>query len=161
MKKPTALEAIRVVHFTDEHVFDPLGAREELSEREYNDARNHLLEICQKHGKAGPLDFDDDESDEDKLEDIDEDFWVVEDQLNYERYLYMEINSPKKVTANWLNDVLQFDAKFSAWGVCVTNIKLGYLIILPPVLLVMGPAFAGAKTGADCLKVLQMSLNVD
>lgn len=166
MKKPSPLEGIRVVHFTDERITDPLGAREELTWQEYHAARNHLLEICEKHGTAGPmgkrpLDVDEKTSHRSwHLSQNSPDFYIISDQLNSERYLYLDICSPKKVTSSWLNDIVQFDAKFPAWGIGMTNVKLGYMIILPPVLLVMGPAFASAKTGEDCVKVLQMSLDV-
>ena len=160
MKKPTALEGIRVVHFADERITDPLGVREELTWQVYHAARNHLLEICEKHGTAGPMgkrpvDVDKETSDDRwHISAKAPDFYIIDDQYNSERYLYLEICSPEKATASWLNDVVQFNRKFPAWGICVTNVKLGYMIILPPVLLVMGPAFASAKTGEDCVNVL-------
>lgn len=166
METRMVLDRIRVVHYADERITDHWGRREELTWREYHAARNRLFDICAKHGTAGPMGKRDVEGDEDASDDTwhvahdEPDFWIVDDQLNYERYLYLEICSPMKVTEKWLCDALSMGEDFAGWGVCVTNVRKGYMIILPPVILVMGPAFARAGTAEECVEVLRQKLDV-
>jgi hypothetical protein len=89
------------------------------------------------------------------------DFWIIDDQPNYERYIYIEICSKKVVTFSWFSDLIEMQSRdHGSWGICITNVVDGYLIVLSPVLLVTGSAFADANTLEECFEVLRTSLDI-
>jgi hypothetical protein len=159
------LDILRVVHYLDKRILDPKGISEKTSWRDYHTVRNHVVELCRQYGTAGPMGIrniavheDDDEWDAE----VDEpDFWIIDDQPNYERYIYIEICSKKVVTFSWFSDLIEMQSRdHGSWGICITNVVDGYLIVLSPVLLVTGSAFADANTLEECFEVLRTSLDI-
>jgi len=73
------------------------------------------------------------------------DFFVLDDKMNDERYIYVEASSAH-FSERWIASVVKCLGASPGWGVGITNLKNGYLIILENILLVNGPIFDGADT---------------
>jgi hypothetical protein len=151
-----SLSSLRVKHYTAEHIPNsyPKG---DLPWQVYHEVRNAVVRTCRRHGPTGPLgvrplDLDDLESakawefgDKDPL------YWVIDDQYNNERYLYLEPQAGTAFTPEWLEDITETLAQYPGWGIGVVSLAKGYLLIFADCLMVQGPGFQGCKTAASVL----------
>ncbi len=83
------------------------------------------------------------------------DYYVVDEQANNERYLYIEVRR-NGITDAWLSDVLKLLLRLPCWGIGVTDIKDGYLLLFPFIILVSGPCFNGCDDLRSVLRTWQM-----
>lgn len=157
---------IRVVHYVGERITDPRGAAE-LPWQEYHEARNRIVRACLAHGTTGPMlecpltaDVEDPYGlpgwplgDEDAI------YWVVDDQLNDERYVYVQITAPDGVTQAWLASVMDALQEMPFWGVGISNIRRGYVIVMANLLLVTGKPFKGCDDVASVIRAMRVNMN--
>ncbi len=148
MNTQKPMRDLRIVHYVDTHIVDPRG-QTTLPWEEYQAARNKILEVCRRFGTIGPMDLyplqegltKDDAHRLWKSSPLyDPDFFVVDDQLNDERYIYVEING-SAFSKEWIGDICDTLDEMRGWGVAVKNILNGYLILFPALLLVNGSVF--------------------
>ena len=153
MNENIAARDLRIVHYTDKHIVDPRG-KSELPEREYQTARNEILEVYRRFGTIGPMDSWPVAGGLSEREiwalwkaspENNPDFYVLDDQLNYERYIYIEIGNRNALSEGWMSCISSKLKELDGWGVGITNIRNGYLILLNSAVLVNGPVFAECK----------------
>ncbi len=121
---------VLIEHYTAERVpnYDPAG---DPSWEKFAEVRQSVLKVCARHGTTGPdLEYD---------IKIGPDFWVVDDRYNAERYQYVQVYKPSLLTAQWIADMMAALAEHPCWGVGVSNITGGYLLIFGDRLMVTGP----------------------
>jgi hypothetical protein len=159
----TRLCDLVVERYTTERVPNP-HPRGELPWRLYQTVRNAVVRTCRCHGPTGPLgeiplDKDDldlildrEEGDEDPI------YWVVDDQYNDERYLYMEFEDPVGFSPKWLEDVTATLRRFRGWGIGVDSLAKGYLLIFTDRLLVNGPGFKRCRDAADVIEAARKQI---
>jgi hypothetical protein len=68
-------------------------------------------------------------------------YFVLDDQLNHERYIYIDMLSRSALSRSWLADIVVALATLPYWGVGIMNIAKGYVLIFPNMLLVAGEQF--------------------
>ncbi len=143
------LSGVRVVHFGDERIADPSADGGDLPWQAYHSARNAVVRACRRHGRTGPMGEcpitkgarpakrwpagDDDPA-----------LYVVDDQLNHERYLYLETLDPSVIGPPLVADLIDTLAGLPGWGLGVNGIRDGYLLLSAEFVLVHGPTFDGA-----------------
>jgi len=81
-------------------------------------------------------------------------FWLVDDCLNDKCFQYMEILDPSVATKDWIAAMIHVLQAFPKWGLGVTNLSDGYLLIFGDRLMVTGPSFASCRTVSDVGKAL-------
>ena len=158
---------LRVVQLTQDRVDDPRPRYGYgLGDVEYHLARNTIIEVCRRHGSAGPVGparFKMSPSSPYELERVDYDtgdaepltFYVIDDQYNSERYIYVELADDVGVTADWLNDLSQtLRWNLQGWGVSIRAGEAGVLL-LPPIALVSGSAMDDCNDPVTLLNVLR------
>ncbi len=164
MKSPCHL---RIVHYSDKRVADPRGATA-LSYQDFHRARNAVLATCRLFGTVGamaeyPLDASLTEIASDAAWAVTPhskpDFFVVDDQLNNDRYIYIEISPQVHVSSEWLCAMATCLLALDGWGIAITNVTNGYVIVLAQVLLLHGPVFDGCKDLEEVAYALRMHLN--
>jgi hypothetical protein len=157
---------LRVVHYRGKRIADPCGSSE-LPWQEYHGARNRIVRACLAHGTTGPklecpltADVDDPygmpgwpNGDNDAV------YWVIDDQLNHERYIYVQITAPRGVTQAWLASIVDALQEMPFWGVGISNIRRGYVIVMSTLLLVTGKPFEGCDDVASVIRAMRVNLN--
>ena len=144
---------VRVVYYNQKRVPDPLAAIRELPWQEYHAARNRIVRLCRAHAPTGPMGECPIRPDREDLPDVmkwgagdpDPTYFVVDDQWNHERYIYIEILRVDGATLAWITALLRELEDMPGWGVCITGLDKGYVIILRDVILVTGPSFRGTS----------------
>ncbi len=139
----------RIVHFTDSRIMDPRG-KVVLDHKEFHQARNSVLNVCRNFGTIGAMyEFPLDSGLTEKEADIKwkstgikhPDFYILDDQLNYERYIYVEINNGHLLSMAWIFSIIECLNGLSGWGVGITNVNQGYILIFRDLILVNGSTF--------------------
>jgi hypothetical protein len=144
-----------IEHYTAERVPNPYPAGD-LPWQVYHTVRNAVLRCCRRHGRAGPMgecpitDGEDTPeswllADRDRL-----DFFVVDDQLNHERYVYVEIERPEAFTGEWLRDLVHTLADHDGWGVGIMAWPNAYMLVFADKLMVTGKRFERCRD-FDCV----------
>jgi hypothetical protein len=142
---------LRIVHYADRRINDPQGAFP-LSWHEFQSMRNLVLQICRRYGTIGPMELCPiqkglSEPDIYRLwkhsEVAQPDFYVLDEQLNNERYIYIEVNGKAAFTSDFVIEISGALDGRPGWGIAVKNIQNGYLIIFGSIVLVAGPVFEG------------------
>ncbi len=136
---------LRIVPYGVSRIPDPWAAAHELSWQDYHHARNKIVQACRRHGPVGPMGLCDvrPDSNQARLEAGDEDpvYFVLDDQLNHERYIYIDMLSRSALSRSWLADIVVTLGTLPYWGVGIMNIARGYVLIFPNMLLVAGTQF--------------------
>jgi|GEM_PF-5512365 len=144
----TSLESLKVKSFTSTHVLNhyPGG---ELPWQVYHSVRNALVTTCRRYGPTGPMGVtkimegvanpymmlaEDDDFWEPG--DPDPEYFILDSQLNHERYCYAELYGDDPFNADWLLSVTKTLRKFDGWGLGVSNIPDSYVLIFGKRLLV-------------------------
>jgi hypothetical protein len=157
---------LRIAHYNDDRIDDP-RKRFKLPSAAFHHARNLILRECRRFGTVGAMDeyplmpeLSEEQADEQwKTTGLpNPDFFVVDDQLNSERYIYVEVHSSALFSKEWIGAVASALGKSPGWGVAVTNLRNGYMILLENIVLVSGPLFAGLKTIDDMVEAAQRNL---
>jgi hypothetical protein len=146
----SVLDGVRIVHFTDERIADPLAAREDLSWQAYHTARNAIVRACRRHGRTGPMGERPITQGEPvrgdwEIGDDDPAVYVIDDQLNYERYIYLETLDATLIGPPLVADLIATLGNLPGWGLGVNDVRDGYLLLFATHVLVHGPAFARAN----------------
>ncbi len=147
MPKPAdPLSRVRVVHFSDERIADPSADAGDLPWQAYHAARNAVVRACRRHGRTGPMgecSITDaaDTSEDWPVGDDDPALYVVDDQLNHERYLYLETLDSSVIGPPLVADLIDTLAGLPGWGLGVNGIRDGYLLLFAGFVLVHGPTF--------------------
>jgi hypothetical protein len=138
---------LRIVHHNMRRIADPRVLAGPMPWQEYHAVRNTLVRVCRRHGPTGPMgecplseDADAPDGRTWPLGDDNPTYFIVDDQANDERYLYMEVR-PQGITEAWLSDLLKTLISKPFWGVGIANIRRGYLLFIPPVCLASGRCF--------------------
>ncbi|MBA4188985.1 MAG: hypothetical protein C0467_13390 [Planctomycetaceae bacterium] len=143
------LDLIKLKAFSRSHIpnENPGGT---LAWQDYHTVRNAIVKTCRQFGPTGPMGAVQIESDvEDPYRMIhDSDFWergdsepmyyVIEDQLNHERYCYMELMGNDPFNAGWLLGITATLRTFDGWGIGINNIPDSYMVIFGKKLMVKG-----------------------
>lgn len=154
------LESLKVKAFTRDHVPNDYPGGD-LPWQTYHTVRNALVQTCRRYGPTGPMGVIE------ILPDIenpllllveDRDFWepgdpdpmyfILDDQLNHERYCYAELYGDDPFNADWLLSVTETLREFDGWGLGVSNIPGSYVLIFGKRLLAKG-RLAKCKTAGD------------
>ena len=142
---------LRIVRYVGERIPDPLAAHSEVSWQEYHQVRNAVVRACRQYGPTGPLGecpITNSKTEPDVIQwengDPNPSYFVVDDQLNDERYIYIEVLNPTTVSTDWIISLSAALRAHPYWGVGVSNIPEGYIIIFCNMILVQGDKlFAG------------------
>jgi hypothetical protein len=146
-------ESLTIEHYTAERIPNPYPEGD-LPWQVYQTVRNSVLRCCRKFGTVGPMlecPINDGESEPlgnwATAEGFDNDFFILDDQLNDERYIYIEVGRADAFTSDWLLGLMYTLAEHPGWGVGIDCIIYGYILVFAEKLMVCGPIFA------DCLDV--------
>lgn len=165
-----SLDSLKVKPYTRDHVPNdyPDG---ELPWQVYHSVRNALVQTCRKHGPTGPMGVvkivPDVESPYMMLAE-DRDFWergdpdpltyyILDDQLNHERYCYAELYGDNPFNADWLLSVANTLRDFDGWGLGISNIPDSYVLIFARRLMVQG-RLARCKSAIEVVETAQRLL---
>ncbi len=146
----TGLDSIRVKPFKGKRVPNPYPGGE-LPWQTYHAVRNALVRICRRYGPIGPMgeiqivaDAPDpyrmlmDDPAVWERGDRDPSYFILDDQLNHERYCYAELYGDDPFNSGWLLSITQTLRDFDGWGLGVSNIPDSYVLIFADRLLVNG-----------------------
>jgi hypothetical protein len=144
------LESLKVVPFTRDRVPNPYPGGE-LPWQVYHTVRNALVQTCRQYGPTGPMGvikIVPDVANPLMMLTKDRDFWergdpdpmyfIVDDQLNHERYCYAELYGDDPFNAGWLLAITATLREFDGWGLGVSNIPASYALLFGKRLLVKG-----------------------
>jgi hypothetical protein len=117
----------------------------------YHTVRNSLVKTCRRFGPTGPIgtlqiipnveDLNDllvknftlwESGDPDPM------YYILDDQLNSERYCYAELYGNDPFNAGWVLAIAQALKDFDGWGLGVQNIPDSFILIFCDRLLVNG-----------------------
>ena len=73
------------------------------------------------------------------------DFFVVDDQYNDERYVYVEVCRPPALTAAWLRAIMSCLGQFEGWGAGINFTPDAYILAFADRLMVTGGVLAGSQ----------------
>ena len=144
-----------IEHYSGERVPNPYPAGD-LPWQVYHTVRNAVLRCCRGHGRAGPMGEcpiadGDDTPDDWPLGDPDPlDFFVIDDQYNHERYVYLEIVRPEAFTEQWLRDLMRTLSDHRGWGVGIMSWPKAYMLAFGDKLMVTGRVFEQCRD-FDCV----------
>jgi hypothetical protein len=69
------------------------------------------------------------------------DFFILDDQLNHEMYVYVEILCGEAFTSEWLTALTRTMASYPSWGVGIIAFPKSYILAFADKLMVTGPVF--------------------
>lgn len=78
------------------------------------------------------------------------DFFVVDDQYNHERYIYVELESAQAFSKEWMLDLMHTLGEHRGWGVGITTIEGAYILAFADKLMVTGKVFENCSD-IDCI----------
>ena len=147
------LKRLKVKRFVSDHVHNPFPGGK-LPWQVYHTVRNAIVRTCRRYGPTGPmgeLRIDDEVDDAymhlvenpDSWEDGDPDpfYFILDDQLNHERYLYAELLKADAFNLDWLSGVVATLREHPGWGIGIGHIPESYILIFGDKLLVKGRPF--------------------
>jgi len=68
-------------------------------------------------------------------------YFVLDDQLNDEQYIYIELYHARYFTEDWLRALMTTLREFPGWGVGLRAFEAGYILVFADRLMVTGPNF--------------------
>jgi hypothetical protein len=157
------LDSLKVKPFTASHVRNenPGGV---LPWQDYHTVRNAIVQTCRRYGPTGPMgvvqivpDVADPYvmmvHDPDSWESGDPDpmYFVLDDQLNHERFCYLELYGDDPFNAGWLLSITHTLREFDGWGLGIKNIPDSYAIVFGKKLMVNG-RLAKCKTAVEVVE---------
>jgi hypothetical protein len=135
-----------IEHYTAQSIPNPYPAGD-LPWQVYHTVRNAVFRCCRRFGKAGPMGeraITNDKAISDERwprGDHPEDFYVVDDQLNHDWYIYVEIETPSVFTEAWLRDLVGTLSDYPGWGVGLIAFRFAYILVFADKLMVTGKIF--------------------
>lgn len=164
-----SLDALKVRSFTSNRVPNDYPGGD-LPWQTYHSVRNALVQTCRRFGSTGPLgvltivegakDLTKMLVKNSKLWEIgDQDpmYFLVDDQMNHERYCYLEVKSEAAVSKEWLAATTETLKRYEGWGLAVSNIPESYLLVFGNRLMVKG-RLAKCRTAAEVVAESQRLL---
>ncbi len=163
------LDALKVKAFTQDRVPNEYAGGD-LPWQSYHVVRNALVQTCRRYGPTGPMGVIKIVPDVENhlmmlVEDLD--FWergdpdpmyyILDDQLNHERYCYAELYGDDPFNAGWLLSITETLRDFDGWGLGVSNIPDCYVLIFGNRLLVNG-RLARCRTAAEVVEEVRRLL---
>jgi hypothetical protein len=156
---------MRLAHYTDDRIKDEFADGHRIEWQRFHDARNSIIVACAKFGTIGPYGVFETESSEPdpsfataELGSSEPDFWIESDQYNHERYIYMQIFRADVIHAEWLSSLCTSLLSLQGWAIGVSNIRDGYAVILPEMMLVNGRAFQTCASIKDALQAVRRGI---
>ena len=73
-------------------------------------------------------------------------------------YIYMEVEPAAPVSAEWLAGLVAVLRDHSGWGIGITNVREGYMLLFADRIMVTGPAFDGCRDAGAVLESLRSRL---
>lgn len=156
------LDALKVRAFTQDRVPNDYPGGN-LPWQTYHTVRNALVRACRGYGSTGPMGvvrIEPDVLDPYRAAIHDPSFWewgapdpmyfVLDDQLNHERYCYAELYGDDPFNAGWLQSITAALREFKGWGLGVKNIPGSYVLIFGNRLLVNG-RLAKCRTAVEVI----------
>jgi hypothetical protein len=157
------LDSLKVKAFTRDRVPNDYPGGD-LPWQTYHTVRNALVQTCRQFGPTGPMGVikivEDVENPLMMLAE-DRDFWergdpdpayyILDDQLNHERYCYAELYGDDPFSGGWLLAVTETLRRFEGWGLGVSNLPGSYVLIFGDRLLVKG-RLARCKTASEVVE---------
>ena len=159
--------ALSVIHYTDERIPNPAPGGN-LAWQEYQTARNVLLRCCLRFGTVGPmLECPITDAAEPPFEDwavatpsCDCDYYLIDDQWNDEKYIYIEFCRAAAFTQQWVEAIARTLVSLPGWGVGLgASFQGGYVLIFEGRIMVTGPSFAGCCDLPSVVKAGQAAFN--
>lgn len=146
-----------IQHYRRERIPNPYPPGD-LPWQIYHIVRNDILRVCRQFGTVGPmaecpltggLETPDDWPAEpgDRS-----DYYIVDDQYNHERYLYMYVHGERFFTVKWLGAVMKALARHTGWGIGILSFSDGYMLVYADRLLVTGKGFRGCRDFASVMR---------
>ena len=151
-----------VVHYAVERIPNPRPGG--LTWQIYHSVRNAVVRACRAFGPTGPMGEcpivvgPDDPPSGWPLGDRPCVFYVIDDQYNEERYIYMEVEPTAAVSAEWLAGLVAVLRDHPGWGIGITNVREGYMLLFADRIMVTGPAFDGCRDAGAVLQSLRSRL---
>jgi hypothetical protein len=153
-----------VVHYTVERIPNPSPGG--LPWQVYQSVRNAVVRACREFGPTGPMGEcpivvgpdqpyglrDWPRGDDPCV------FYIIDDQYNYERYIYMEVEPTAPVSTEWFARLAAVLRDHPGWGIGINNVRDGYALLFADRIMVTGPAFAGCRDAGAVLQSLRASL---
>jgi hypothetical protein len=143
-----------IEHYTADRVPNP-SPTGDLTWQAYHTVRSAVLRCCRTFGPSGPMGecpISDAQSIPDSwpIGDPDPlDYFVVDDQFNHDRYIYVEIVRQSAFNGQWMHDLMRTLADHDGWGVGIAFPK-GYVIVFKDKLMVTGEIFETC-TNVECV----------
>ena len=168
MKLALEVSMVKIEHFTAERIPNPSpsGVPQQL----FHTVRNAIVQKCRKHGPTGPMGlfpvgrtFTDTGEFLDAWESGDSTpvFYVIDDQYNdFEQYQYIECLDAAYMTSEWLEDIMATLAQWPGWGIGISNVAGGYVLVFAEKLMVTGPPFEEAHDLYSVIAAVKKSLVV-
>lgn len=161
-------ELTEIEHYFVDHVPNP-SPTGGVDLGQFHKVRNTVFRACRKHGRVGAMGlypftkgpFNDVReliSAWSATGDSDPDFFLLDDQLNDERYQYLECCNRDVVTEEWIHTLMEALLGCSGWGVGIKNVQRGYVLVFARKILVTGPVFRKATTLSAVVEALRESL---
>jgi hypothetical protein len=164
------LKRLKVKRFVSDHVDNPFPGGQ-LPWQVYHAVRNAVVRTCRRYGPTGPMGevrIDGEVADpymhlaQDinswEAGDPDPTYFILDDQLNHERYIYAELLDADALTVEWLAAVVAALREFPGWGLAVSNIPDAYVLIFGDKLLVKGRAFESCRDAVAVAGAAQQQL---
>ena len=86
------------------------------------------------------------------------DYYIIDDQYNHERYLYMELYGDDPFNSAWLASVVGKLKDFPGWGTGINNVLDGYVLIFSNKIMVKGRPFQRCRDVASVIKVARRQI---
>lgn len=80
------------------------------------------------------------------------DYFVIDDQYNDERYVYVEVVRPAAFTEAWLRDLMRTLARQPGWGAGLVSFRKGYVLVFADRIIVTGKPFAKCRDLTDVVR---------
>jgi hypothetical protein len=148
-----------IEHFTAEHIPNPNPAGK-TPWYVYHTVRNAMVCCCRGHGPTGSMGiftFDPQRPefmfDQWAGGDADPWYYIVDDQYNSERYLYIELCRTEALTIEWIRSVCLALSRYPGWGMGIVNIPDAYVLIFDRKLMVHGEPFEECHTAVEIVEV--------
>jgi hypothetical protein len=162
----TNLDSLEVVPFAAKRVPKEYPGGD-LPWQVYHTVRNAIVATCRRCGPTGPMGavkIVADAEDPYQMLARDRDFWergdqnpanfILDSQLNNERYCYAEILGNDSFRAGWLLAITATLSEFDGWGLGISNIPDSYVLIFCNRLMVSG-RLAKCRTATEVIEMSQ------
>lgn len=144
---------VLVQYYDSDHVKNPNPLGDTPYDR-FDRVRQAIVAVCRRYGPVCPEDqFNGDGTV------TDYGFFVADDQYNSELFHYAEIHNRDVITTKWIHNIQDTLRRFKGWGLCLMNIRFGYVILFADRILITGPPFVNCSTVDDVIQTARRCVN--